>query len=233
MFAIQIKSLQFTPHQASEEVNHTPSSLLKSLSSFPFSQSKPRNVFIDISSEGQLPRRYFAGRFEGERKLEYKSMVHYTRNPVSIQLSYGPFYHANLGTHTLFDFLHPESSFPHEEVLFFEKRNTMVLRLELNIHRIYHTFQFVLNEATCLNQVRSTHSPIDPSILFFLTDMNPTKASSIFKHDRLWAEVEFNCCQHSVHPGPINNYQLGKFRTQDVGSVYTVNNCKIPLEQSQ
>lgn len=184
MYALQVKSLSYT------------CSINKSRNA--------RNVFFDISSDGQPTRRFFAGRFaEPVVTKEYASIVHYCQSPVTIHMLYGPFYNTHLGVHTLYEFIRPEAadSLPWEQQLTFGKKTGLRFHVNIVLRKVQMSCRFELHEVTCLNQ-----------------------ASFLFRRDKLTAEVEFNGSPHSIQPGHMNEYNLGTYKTQDVSTMHTHNN---------
>ena len=149
-------------------------------------------------------RRYFAGRFDNKTlNVEYEDLIHYCHSPVTLRLSCGPFYYSHLGVHTLFEFLKPENAkelpwkqvktqikFPHKKILIFKTTkktlsfgNPSSFRATISIRQIKMIYKFELNEVVCLNQ-----------------------SSFFLRKDRLFAEVEFNRCPHSIYPGQKFSY---------------------------
>eukprot|EP01112_Ceratiomyxa_fruticulosa_P012371 TRINITY_DN3420_c0_g1_i1.p1 TRINITY_DN3420_c0_g1~~TRINITY_DN3420_c0_g1_i1.p1 ORF type:complete len:1058 (-),score=232.48 TRINITY_DN3420_c0_g1_i1:937-4110(-) len=164
--------------------------------------NKPRNVFLDISNEGQPPRRYFIGRFLEDSTINLESVVHLTRTPVTLHMCYGPLMYHDLGHLTLFDFLNkPMTENPPEKKFLTFGRRGPVYHLCYSIRRITQSYSFSLNSVTCLRQIAGS-----------------------YRHDTLFAEVEFNQSPQSVGGGPTNRYHLGNFKSHDQSAIHSIHN---------
>lgn len=71
-------------------------------------QTKSRNVFLDISNENQPSRRYFVGRFSTSSTKSCESIIHISKTPITVHLSYGPLMYHDLGPQTIYDFLYED-----------------------------------------------------------------------------------------------------------------------------
>lgn len=174
---------------------------------FKAKDERPRNIFLDLWSQGQPKRRYFLGRFGSSKQKRYASVVHFTSTPVTLQLSFGvggvALLYNNLGRHTLFEFLDdPHSSKTERRQFLPFGRGGPVYHLEYILKPVTCAYGFVLNEISCLSQV-----------------------SSKLRKDPLDVEVEFNNSRHSILPGVMNRYSMGTFSSNEVSTIHSVNNC--------
>jgi len=163
---------------------------------------KPRNLFLDISSEGQRPRRYFMGAFSKPSVRSFESIVHFTNSAVTLNLNYGPFRYHFLGVHTVYEFLDNFEALKNIQYLTFGRRGKSPLfKLSYSVSLIQCAYRFLLNEVTCLKQI-----------------------SSAWRQDDLYADVEFNHSIHSIDHRPRNRYELGRFVSYDISSVQSIHN---------
>eukprot|EP01102_Stenamoeba_stenopodia_P013684 TRINITY_DN4473_c1_g1_i1.p1 TRINITY_DN4473_c1_g1~~TRINITY_DN4473_c1_g1_i1.p1 ORF type:complete len:974 (+),score=221.89 TRINITY_DN4473_c1_g1_i1:104-3025(+) len=163
--------------------------------------NKGKKIYLDISSDEQIARRYFLGRFSSPKTKICQSIVHITSTPVTLHLSQGAT-HAHLGVQTLFEFLNYNNLEKKEQLLTFSFRGrSPVYQLKLSISTVQWNYAFSLNDITCARQ-----------------------ASSWPRRDRPFAEVEFNHSPQSVISGCTNRYNLGTFLSHDAAAMFIVNN---------
>lgn len=82
-----------------------------------------------------------------------------------------------------------------------QRGTSPVFQLTYSVREVTATYDFAINEVTCL-----------------------TQASSSWRQDQLFAEVEFNHSPHSIDRGARNKYKLGRFSSHDIGSIHSVHN---------
>ena len=150
------------------------------------------------------------GNFRDVESVSFESVVHYTNTAVNLRLDCGPLRYHTLGVATIFRFLQTELSDGHEPVehgasaqlpsyeyvSFGRSGSEPSFQLRYSVREVSSSYQFSLNEMTCLKQIGS------------------------WRMDEMWAEIEFNHCEHAIERGPTNRYRLGNFATHDVASIY-------------
>ncbi|KAN0041209.1 hypothetical protein ACTFIV_003745 [Dictyostelium citrinum] len=162
-------------------------------------QTKSRNVFLDISNENQPSRRYFVGRFSTSSTKSCESIIHISKTPITVHLSYGPLMYHDLGPQTIYDFLYEDKkNLGQKKFLTFGRRGPLY-HVCYSIQPVKYSYGFSLSRISCLKQITS------------------------YK-DQLYAEVEFNHSTQSIGPGPTNRYHLGSFVSHDVTDIHSVHN---------
>ncbi|GAM27224.1 hypothetical protein SAMD00019534_103990 [Acytostelium subglobosum LB1] len=165
----------------------------------PSTQTKPRNVFIDVSNENQPARRYFVGRFSTSSTKSCDSIVHVSKTPITVHLSYGPLMYHDLGPQTIYDFLYGDvSQLGHKKFLTFGRRGPLY-HVCYSISPVKYSYGFALTKISCLKQITSSK-------------------------DELYAEVEFNHSSQSIGIGHTNRYHLGTFVSHDMTEIHSVHN---------
>ncbi|EFA81758.1 phospholipase D [Heterostelium album PN500] len=165
----------------------------------PSTQTKPRNVFLDISNENQPSRRYFVGRFSTSSTKSCESIVHVSKTPITVHLSYGPLMYHDLGPQTIYDFLYEDiSHLGQKKFLTFGRRGPLY-HVCYSISPVKYSYGFALSKISCLKQITSGK-------------------------DELYAEVEFNNSPQSIGSGPTNKYHLGSFVSHDMTEIHSVHN---------
>lgn len=161
-----------------------------------------RNIFLDISSEGQKPRRYFMGNFANTKKIFYDSITHFTNGPVVLNLNYGPLRYHLLGVSTVNILLEDKKNLWNKNYLPFGKHGAEPLfKLCYIIYPVSTYYQFFLNEVSCLRQITNS-----------------------WRKDYIIAEIELNHSLHSIEKGPRNKYTIGRFNAHDNASMYASHN---------
>mmetsp|Transcript_9273 Transcript_9273/g.28660 ORF Transcript_9273/g.28660 Transcript_9273/m.28660 type:complete len:930 (+) Transcript_9273:154-2943(+) len=186
MFALQVLSLSCDTSRCKQEPRSAP-------------------LYFSLSSEGQRPRSFLAGRFRGTKTQSYESLVHITYGtPITVGLSFnrGRFFSDGLGVHTLYAFLQDQAFEYDLQTLSFGDGSSIVYRVLVHIRRLRSAFSFSLKEFVCVRQAS----------LFSL------------QKDRVYAEVKFNCSPHSRLPTSSNVYSLGHFQSHDVSAIFSSNN---------
>ncbi|EGG14021.1 phospholipase D [Cavenderia fasciculata] len=162
-------------------------------------QNKPRNVFLDISNENQPSRRYFVGRFSTSSTKSCESIVHISKTPITVHLSYGPLMYHDLGPQTIYEFLYEDPvHLGKKKFLTFGRRGPLY-HVCYSVSLVKYSYGFSLNKISCLKQITT-------------------------QKDQLFAEVEFNHSPQSIGLGHTNRYHLGNFQSHDMTEIHSVHN---------